>query len=227
MTDDETQKAAWISKLFAAFGPAPDRIRSTIYVEALARFTADEVRDAVNGAIAAGGPFPESAGDLAKRAGSLRTKRNEAACLALPATEKKPAESKDDRAEWKRLAIEWRENAGLKVPDWLRDCDVETLRVIADAPPAWIPPLRECPYERAQREVEPDDLESGYQAEPGIGARCRALLEARQGAYETDGVDRIRAGWAAHNDLSHDLRVGEHVRRIRAARVHAERGNTK
>lgn len=225
--DDEAKlRIAWTTKLFSAYGPQPDRIRIMTYVEALARFTADEVRDAVNGSIAVGGEFPESAGDLAKRAGSLRTKRNEAAVLALPASEKPPAESDDDRAEWKRLAIEYRESRGLAVPDWLRDADISRMRVVPDPPAAYVPPLRECPYARAQREVEPDDLAGGYQADPGIGLRCKRLLEARQDAYEAAGVDRIAASWAALNDLSHDTQVGEHVRRIRAAQVRAARGNS-
>lgn len=223
---DTTQIAAWVAKLFAGYGPAPDRIRSTTYVEALASCEANDVRDAVNAAIRAGGNFPPSAGDLLRSVQAIARQRREAQTIALPPGDTTPRESDDDRAEWKRLAIEYCESRGLAVPDWLREADVSRMRIVPDPPVQYVPPLREDPYQRALREVHPDDLAPGYQPEPGIGARCRKLLDARQDAYTTTGVDRVSAAWAALNDLSRDAQVGEHVRRLRASQVRAARGNS-
>lgn len=223
---DASVIAAWVSKLFAAYGPAPDRIRSTTYVEMLADCDPDDVRTAVDIAIRRGGTFPCSAGDLQSITRDVARKRREAATLALPHSEPAPTrENPDEREAWRERSIAFRESHGLNVPDWLRESNLETLRLAPDRAHADVPKLRECPFARATREVRPDDLDTGYRAEEGIGARCRRMLDARQRAYEDAGNDTTDSWWAALNDLSLDATLGEHVRRMRAAAVTAARHN--
>ncbi len=228
MSDTGSVISGQVSRLFAFFGPAPDRVRLATYCDELAAFDPHDVRSTIDTIINTGAKyaFVPALPAVVAIARDVARKRREVQTLALPPGEPTPRESDDDRAAWKRLAIGYRESRGLSVPDWLREADVSRMRVVADPRAQYVAPLREDPYQRALREVHPDDLAGGYQPDPGIGARCRRLLQARQDAYLAHGVDRVLAAWAALNDLARDSQVGEHVRRLRAAQVRAARGNS-